>query len=297
MKDEEPFDLRKAALKFGIALVVVVVVLWAWKRHDAPVPVAPMTITTTQAGASPSPGVIEPATVSQSSQSSRTPGASSSAAASGPRNAEQVFAEVSPGIVRVRALDDQGQPIKQGSGVTIGSGRVITNCHVTSGASRVIVLSGRETYSASVRVADEQLDLCSLDVSGFDAPAATIGSMDTVRTGQRVFAIGAPLGLDLTISEGIVSSLREMPQGKVIQTSAPVSPGSSGGGLFDTQARLIGVVTFQTRSGQNLNFAVPADWISQMSNRSGPAGEPDDAASQDSGSSSPGLERMVPQRQ
>ena len=288
--NDDSFDLRKAALKFGIALAVLVVVLWAWKRHNAPVAVAPVRVTA--ASATSSPGVIEPTAISQSARPS---GASSPA--SGPRNAEQVFAEVSPGIVRVRALDDRGQPMKQGSGVTIGSGRVITNCHVTSGASRVVVLSGRETYSASVRVADEQLDLCSLDVSGFDAPAVTVGSLDTVRTGQRVFAIGAPLGLDLTISEGIVSSLRDMPQGRVIQTSAPVSPGSSGGGLFDTQAHLIGVVTFQTRSGQNLNFAVPADWISQMSNRSGPAGESDDATSQDSGSSSPGLERMVPQRQ
>jgi S1-C subfamily serine protease len=291
MKDEEPFDLRKAALKFGVPLALVVIVLWAWKRHNAPAPVT-HPVTTTVATSQTSQEIIEPTSVPERSRTS-----AASAASAGPRNAEQVFGEVSAAVVRVRALDDRGQPIKQGSGVTIGSGRVITNCHVTSGASRVVVLSGRETYSASVRVADEQLDLCSLDVSGFDAPAVTVGSIDTVRTGQRVFAIGAPLGLDLTISEGIVSSLREMPQGKVIQTSAPVSPGSSGGGLFDTQARLIGVVTFQTRSGQNLNFALPADWISQMSNRSGPARESEEATGEDSGSSSEGLERMVPQRQ
>ena len=91
-----------------------------------------------------------------------------------------------------------------------------------------------------------------------------IASVADVRTGQRVYAIGAPLGLELTISEGIVSSLREVENGKVIQTTAPVSPGSSGGGLFNAEGQLIGIVTFQTRSGQNLNFAVPADWISEM---------------------------------
>jgi S1-C subfamily serine protease len=146
-------------------------------------------------------------------------------------------------------------------------------------------------------VADEQFDLCSLDVSGFDAPAVAIGSIEMVQTGERVFAIGAPLGLDLTISEGIVSSLRDMPQGRVIQTSAPVSPGSSGGGLFDAQARLVGIVTFQTRSGQNLNFAVPADWIAQMSNRSAPSGAADETAERQGAEPvTPGLEPMVPRQ-
>jgi len=294
MKEEDPFDFRKAALKFGVPFVVLMVLIWAWKRHNAPVPMHPgvTTISTTTTSSTPSTtrGEIE-------ATAAAAPSRASSAPAGVPRNAEQVFAEVSPGIVRVRALDDRGQPVKQGSGVTIGSGRIITNCHVTSGASRVVVLAGRETYSASVRVADEKLDLCSLDVSGFDAPAVTLGSIDTVRTGQRVFAIGAPLGLDLTISEGIVSSLRDMPQGRVIQTSAPVSPGSSGGGLFDTQSRLVGIVTFQTRSGQNLNFAVPADWIAQMSNRSAPGGVADETSEQEGSEPvTPGIEKMVPRQ-
>ena len=79
-----------------------------------------------------------------------------------------------------------------------------------------------------------------------------------------MYAIGAPQGLDLTISEGIVSSLRDVPGGTVIQTTAPVSRGSSGGGLFDASGRLVGIVTFQHRYGQNLNFALPADWIGEM---------------------------------
>jgi hypothetical protein len=85
-----------------------------------------------------------------------------------------------------------------------------------------------------------------------------------VRTGQRVYAIGSPQGLELTISEGIVSALRKVEEGTVIQTTAPISPGSSGGGLFDLSGHLIGIMTFQHRYGQNLNFALPADWIGQM---------------------------------
>jgi S1-C subfamily serine protease len=105
-------------------------------------------------------------------------------------------------------------------------------------------------------------------VPGLGAPAVAIGSADTLRTGQKVFAIGAPQGLELTISDGIVSGMRELPQGRVIQTTAPISPGSSGGPLFDTYGRLVGIMTFQHRTGQNLNFAVPADWIANLRSRS-----------------------------
>jgi hypothetical protein len=133
---------------------------------------------------------------------------------------------------------------------------------------------GNAVRSADVQVSDEELDLCRLTVSGLDAPALTIGSVKQLRTGQRVYAIGAPQGLDLTISEGIVSSLREVPGGTVIQTTAPISAGSSGGGLFDLTGRLVGIMTFQHRFGQNLNFALPADWIADMQTRRASASTP-----------------------
>jgi hypothetical protein len=122
-----------------------------------------------------------------------------------------------------------------------------------------------------MQLADGALDLCRLSVPGLRAPAIPLGSVSSLRTGQRVFAIGAPVGLELTISEGIVSALREVDEGTVIQTSAPISPGSSGGGLFDLSGHLVGITTFQHRYGQNLNFALPADWISRMRARAAPA--------------------------
>ncbi len=196
----------------------------------------------------------------------RKPDGSSAAAADG-RSAEDVFANVSGSVVRINVANAGGEITSTGSGVVIGSGMVVTNCHVALRGESLEVKVGGASYSASVDVADEERDLCRLSVSGFSAPSVSIGSIETVRVGQRVFAIGAPQGLDLTISDGIVSALREMQGGRVIQTSAPVSPGSSGGGLFDTSGKLIGIVTFQTRTGQNLNFAVPADWVSEIKNR------------------------------
>ncbi len=246
------------AFKYTIPVVILVIAFWGWKRQKPP---------------TPPPEVVSVERTVQENSSAGDVGSrearpvASTQSPSSARSAEQVFADVSPSVVRVLVSDSSGRVTKQGSGVVIGSGRVITNCHVVTGGGQIAVKTGTNSRSASINVADEEFDLCSLDVFGLDAPAVTLGTVASVRTGQRVYAIGAPMGLELTISEGIVSSLREASGSKVIQTTAPVSPGSSGGGLFNTEAKLVGIVTFQNRDGQNLNFAVPVDWIGEMRTR------------------------------
>ncbi len=186
------------------------------------------------------------------------------------RTAENVFADVSQSVVKIIVSDQSGIPVSSGSGVVTGRGVVITNCHVVSKGVDISVRSGKDAYPASIVLSDETYDLCQLNVSGLNAPAVEIGGMQYVRTAQKVFAIGAPQGLELTISEGIVSALRDTRLGTIIQTSAPISKGSSGGGLFNISGQLIGITTFQAKTGQNLNFAVPADWIAKMEPREGP---------------------------
>jgi S1-C subfamily serine protease len=183
------------------------------------------------------------------------------------KSGEQLFAELSRSTARITVHDVSGRTVGLGSGVVVGNGQVITNCHVATAGGTLSVKVGGEQFSASVEVADEEFDLCRLSVSGLTAPAVPIGSIESLRTGQKVYAIGAPQGLELTISDGIVSAFRDMPQGRIIQTTSPISPGSSGGPLFDAYGRLVGIMTFQHRSGQNLNFAVPADWIGQIRSR------------------------------
>jgi S1-C subfamily serine protease len=187
------------------------------------------------------------------------------------RSAEEIFVQLAPSVARVNVLDGSGASIGTGSGVVIDRETVITNCHVAMRARRLTVRIGAETRAASLGIADEQFDLCRLYVPGLQAPPVGIASVESLRTGQKVFAIGAPQGLDLTISEGIVSSLREVPDGTVIQTTAPISPGSSGGGLFNAAGQLVGITTFQHRYGQNLNFALPVDWLARMQTRSSQA--------------------------
>lgn len=179
--------------------------------------------------------------------------------------AEELYAKASASIVRINVANASDEGVALGSGVVIERGTVITNCHVAKAGARLKVKHQDNAYDATLTLADEQHDLCKLSVTGLDAPAASLGTVNQVQVGQKVYALGAPQGLDLTLSDGMVSSLRKFDEGTVIQTSAPVSPGSSGGGLFNEQGQLIGIITFQMRSGQNLNFAVPADWIGTMS--------------------------------
>ena len=98
-----------------------------------------------------------------------------------------------------------------------------------------------------------------------------VGTTKMLKVGAKVYAIGAPKGLELTLSDGIVSSLREVEGGHYIQTTAAISPGSSGGGLFDESGALVGLITFYFSEGQNLNFAVPVEWVNALAQRSTPA--------------------------
>jgi len=183
---------------------------------------------------------------------------------------EELYATVAPSVALISIKNDQGVMIGSGSGVLVGTNQVITNCHVARAGSQLELFMANEKFTGTVETADEHYDLCMLHVYGISSQPVAIAKMADVHTAEKVYAIGAPQGLNLTISEGIISSLRDIPDvGTVIQTSAPISPGSSGGGLFYNTGRLVGITTFQSRSGQNLNFAVPAEWIESMSNRSG----------------------------
>ncbi|WP_161954048.1 tetratricopeptide repeat protein [Candidatus Methylomirabilis limnetica] len=176
----------------------------------------------------------------------------------------QVFEEVSASVVVVEVYDAKGTQIGQGSGVIIAPGEVATNCHVTKDAQRLQVRHGQVRHPAQVRLSDADRDLCQITAAGLTARPVAIGATKALKVGSRVYAVGAPKGLELTLSEGIVSGLREVSGGRFIQTTAPISPGSSGGGLFDENAALVGLTTFYVSEGQNLNFALPVEWLREL---------------------------------
>lgn len=182
-------------------------------------------------------------------------------------DASGVFAKVSLSVIVVDVLDGQGKVIGIGSGVAISKDEVITNCHVAQKGQSVQVRQSDKTYKATIHYADPDRDLCQLTVPDLQAVPIGLGSAKILKVGQRVYAIGAPKGFELTLSEGLVSSLRDYEGSQYIQTSAAISPGSSGGGLFNEQGELIGITTFYITEGQNLNFALPVDWISELPER------------------------------
>ena len=185
----------------------------------------------------------------------------------------ELFAQVAPSVWRVQTLDADGLVIGQGSAVVVAPGQLVTNCHVLARARKVQVRRDGQASTMPARLAlwDVQRDLCQLEAPGLAAPFVALGTTTTVAVGQPAYAIGHPKGLDLTMSAGLVSSLRRnaADQLVLVQTSAAISGGSSGGGLFNEGGELLGLTTIASIGGdaQNLNFAIPADWIRDLPRR------------------------------
>jgi S1-C subfamily serine protease len=179
-----------------------------------------------------------------------------------PGSAGRVYLRNSPAIVTISTSNGFG------SGVLIHpAGVIVTNLHVVKGSSRATVkLATGDTYEeVAVVDFDARKDLVLLKVKAFDLPSAELGDSDALAVGDAVFGIGAPQGLELTLSEGIVSGLRDSGDGyKLVQTTAAMSQGSSGGGLFDANGRLVGVTSFRMSGGEGLNFAIPINYAKGM---------------------------------
>jgi regulator of sirC expression with transglutaminase-like and TPR domain len=150
-----------------------------------------------------------------------------------------------------------------GSGVMLPSGKVGTNCHVVEGGASFQVGRNKTFLPATLDAGDRDKDICLLDAPGLKGRAAQLGKAAGLKVGETVYAVGAPQGLELSLSNGIVSQLRG-DKAPLIQTTAAISPGSSGGGLFDAQARLIGFTTLYIEGAQSLNFAVPVEWLAEI---------------------------------
>ena len=175
----------------------------------------------------------------------------------------QVFDRVKDSVVVVKALDSSGKTVAQGSGVLLPSGKIGTKCHVVENGSRFQVGSGKRFVPATVWGGDEDKDVCLLVATGLNAKMVQLGQASRLKVGEPVYAVGAPRGLELSLSDGIVSQLRGGPP-PYIQTTAAISPGSSGGGLFDAEGRLVGFTTLYIEGGQSLNFAMPVEWVAAI---------------------------------
>jgi len=180
----------------------------------------------------------------------------------------ELVRRIKPSAVAIETFDSRGEKLSRGSGFFIDSDRVVTNRHVIDNAYRAEVHSynGNVYPVKGVIAVDAEGDLALLRV---DAPLNQVRPLSLDRTspqeGESVVVIGNPFGLEGSVTNGIVSAVRDIPTfGRIIQITAPISPGSSGSPVVNMQGQVIGIATLQITGGQSINFAIPSERISQL---------------------------------
>jgi len=185
-----------------------------------------------------------------------------------------LFERVSPSVISIQAMKINKERPQRRFEAIVGSGFLIekdgyalTNAHVVDGAASLsVTLDNGDKLPARTVGLDPVLDLALIRVEGKNGlPIARFGDSSTLRVGEEVVAIGNPIGLDQTMTRGIVSGLNRLLPGvsdqPMIQTDAPINPGNSGGPLVDRCGAVVGINTFISEEAQAIGFAVPVNAV------------------------------------
>lgn len=180
----------------------------------------------------------------------------------------ELVRRIKPSAVAIETFDARGEKLSRGSGFFVEVDRIVTNRHVLEGALRAEVHSstGAIYPVKAVLAVDAEGDIALLKI---DTPSPQIRPLPLDKTspqeGESVVVIGNPLGLEGSVTNGIVSAVRDIPTfGRIIQITAPISSGSSGSPVVNMQGQVIGIATLQITGGQSVNFAIPSERISQL---------------------------------
>lgn len=196
--------------------------------------------------------------------------------------AKQVF----PSVVMLVMEDKSGQPLSLGSGFFVQEKIIATNLHVVEGSAGgyAKIVGEKQKYAIAGYVAiDNKMDLVLLKISDVKVPHITLGDSENtldlrpiygtpitlgdsskIAVGDEIFAVGNPKGLEGTFSKGIVSAIRKIEEDTLLQITAPISPGSSGGPILNSEGDVIGISVATFKGGQNLNFAIPVSYLSNL---------------------------------
>jgi len=195
---------------------------------------------------------------------------SSLAFAQDKENLPTLVKRVKPSVVAIATYDANGEPLMTGSGFFLRPGQVVTNMHVVRGAVRAEIKTldgkGKMFPVNGTLAADEEGDLALLSVEmPLERSRATELASDLPDEGEPIFVIGNPLKLEGSVSDGIVSAVREVPNSyRIIQITAPISHGNSGSPVFNLKGEVVGVVTIKVTNGQNINLAIAAARVAQL---------------------------------
>jgi serine protease Do len=174
--------------------------------------------------------------------------------------AEEIFAINNNTVYLVYAQKTGStSDISQGSGVAVSEDTLLTNCHVLEGQNEFYVMKQELVVDAILTFADVSSDRCMLFTPNHKLiPIKGIRPLSSLKIGEPAYTIGSPQGLENTLGQGLISGIRNEMGMSLIQTTAEISPGSSGGGLFDQKGNLIGITRFLLKESQGLNFAISA---------------------------------------
>ena len=183
------------------------------------------------------------------------------------QTAREIAKKVSPSVVVLVMSGENGRPISLGSGFVVKEGVIATNVHVIAGARKgyAKLPDQKEKFEVEGTVGIDRVhDLVLLSVKKFKGPALVLGKSSDAAPGDDVYAVGNPEGLEGTFSKGMVSGVRKTGEDSVLQITAPISPGSSGGPVLDAKGNVIGVAVATIKDGQNLNFAIPVSYLAAL---------------------------------
>jgi len=176
--------------------------------------------------------------------------------------------KIAPAVVLVTGAVDDGKVLGTGF-VLSGDGKIATNLHVIRDlrSCGVQLASGEKFDLVSVLAFDERKDIAIVKIAAFDLPSVTLGNSNSIQVGEPVLTMGSPFGLKGSVTTGVISSIRDDPFGgglKMIQTDASVNPGNSGGPLVNWKAEVVGIIRYKIGGTENLNFAVPVNYLRGM---------------------------------
>jgi S1-C subfamily serine protease len=183
------------------------------------------------------------------------------------QTAQEIAKKAFSSTVLLVMEDKSGQPLSLGSGFFVREDIVATNLHVVEGAAGgyAKIVGKQQKYNITGYVAiDNKMDLVLLKIDKVKAPAITLGDSSKIAIGDEIFAVGNPKGLEGTFSKGIVSAIRKIEEDTLLQITAPISPGSSGGPILNSEGDVIGISVATFKGGQNLNFAIPVSYLSNL---------------------------------
>lgn len=177
-----------------------------------------------------------------------------------PRKDIPTIAKSARGAIVTIVMENDDKPIARGTGFLVSTdGAIMTNYHVIATGNVAVVkfADGTVLPVDGVLATDKFHDLAVLKIHGKTFQTLTLGNSDQLQVGEEVVAIGNPLGLELTVSNGIVSGIRTDEEDKLLQITAPISRGSSGGPLFNMSGEVVGINALILEGGESLNFAIP----------------------------------------